>query len=41
VGVDHRGLDVRVPEVLLDLPDIHPVEQQVGGEAVTLIPRAG
>ena len=35
VGVDHRRLDVRVPEVFLDLPDVHPVQQQMGGESVT------
>ena len=34
VGVDHGRLDVRVPQVLLDLPDIHAVEQQVRREAV-------
>ena len=34
VGVDHRRLDVDVPEVLLDLPDVHAVQQQVRREAV-------
>ena len=27
VRIDHRRLDVRVPEVFLDLSDIHPVEE--------------
>jgi hypothetical protein len=30
VGVDHRGLDVCVPRVLLNLPDIDAVQQQSG-----------
>ena len=34
MGVDHGRLDVRVPQVLLDLPDIHAVEQQMRREAV-------
>jgi hypothetical protein len=29
VGVDHRRFDVHVSQVLLDLPDIHTVEEQV------------
>lgn len=32
--VDHRGLDIGVAQVVLDLPDVHAVEQQVGCEAV-------
>lgn len=32
--VDHRRLDVRVAQVLLDLPDGHAVEQQMGRDAV-------
>lgn len=35
VGVDHRRLDVGVSEVLLDLPDVHAVQQEMGGETVT------
>jgi hypothetical protein len=33
VGLDHRRLDVGVTEVLLDLPGVHAVKQQVGCEA--------
>ena len=35
VRVDHRGLDMRVAEVLSDLADVHAVEQEVRGKAVT------
>ena len=35
VVIDHRRLDIRVPEVLLNLPDIDAVEQQVRREQVT------
>jgi hypothetical protein len=38
--INHRRLDVRVPEVFLDLPDIHPVQQQMRGKAMPLMPRA-
>jgi len=34
MGVDHRRLDARVPEVFLNLTDVHAVQQQVRGEAV-------
>lgn len=34
VRVDHRRLDMGVAEVLLNLADVHAVEQQVGGKAV-------
>ena len=34
VSVDHRCLDARVSQVLLDLSDIHAVEQQVRREAM-------
>ena len=34
VSVDHRRLDIRVSQVLLDLPDIDAVEQQVRCETV-------
>jgi len=34
VGVDHSRLKALVAEQLLDLPDVRPIEQQVGGEAV-------
>jgi hypothetical protein len=33
--MDHRGLDARVAQVLLDLADVHPVEKEMGCEAVT------
>jgi hypothetical protein len=35
VRVDHRGLHVGVPEVLLNLPDVYSVEEQMRREAVT------
>ena len=38
VRVDHRRLDVGVAEVLLDLPDVHAVEQQMGRKAVPGVP---
>jgi hypothetical protein len=34
VCVDHRRLDVRVPQVFLDLSDVHAVQQQMRGKAV-------
>ena len=34
VGVDHRRLDVGVTEVLLDLPDVHAVQQQMCRKAM-------
>jgi hypothetical protein len=34
VGVDHRGLDVRVAQVLLDLPDVDPVEEKMRRETM-------
>jgi hypothetical protein len=34
VRVDHRGLDMRVTEILLNLSDVHAVEQEVRGKAV-------
>ena len=30
-----NSLTTGVPEVFLDLPDVHPVQQQMGGETVT------
>ena len=35
VRVDHRGLDMRVAEVLLNLTDVDAAEQQVSGKNVT------
>ena len=35
VRADHRGLDVRVAEVFLNLADVYAVEQKVGGKTVT------
>src|SRR5439155_24936456 len=32
VRIDHRRLDIRVPQILLNLPDIDAVEQQVRRE---------
>lgn len=38
--VDHGRLHVGVNEVLLDLPDVHAVEEQVGRAAISLaVPR--
>jgi hypothetical protein len=34
VGVDHRGLQLRVAEQLLHGPDVAAVDEQVAGEAV-------
>ena len=38
MGVDHRGLYVRMPEQLLHGPDIVAGLDQVGGETVPLMP---
>jgi len=35
MGVNHRRFDVGMPKVLLDLPDIDAVQQQVRREAVS------
>jgi len=40
VCIDHRCFDVGMSHVLLNLPDVHAVEQQVGPEAVTTMPDA-
>ena len=34
VGIDHGGLNVTVPEQLLDLPNVGSGFEQMGGEAV-------
>ena len=38
VGVDHGGLKLLVPQEALDLPDIGAMHQEMGREAVSLIP---
>ena len=40
VGVDHRGGHIRVPEQVLNGPNIRPALQQMDGEGMALIPRA-
>jgi len=35
MGINHRRLDARVPEVSLNLTDVHAVQQQVRREAVS------
>jgi hypothetical protein len=39
--IDHRRFNVRVAEVLLDLPDVNAVEQQMRGKAMTLCTETG
>jgi hypothetical protein len=34
MGIDHGGFDVRVAEILLDLPDVHTAEEEMRGERV-------
>ena len=34
MGIDHRRLDVGVPQVLLNLQDVDPIEEQWRGDAV-------
>lgn len=38
VEVDHGGLQVRVAQVPLDGPEVHPRFQQVGGIGVPAMP---
>jgi len=41
MGVDHGRIDVAVAEKLLNRPDVVPGLQELGGERMALIPRAG
>ena len=32
MGVNHRGLNIRMPQIFLDLADVHAIEEKMSGE---------